>query len=174
MPKMTVMDDKDVTAFLQYEFEGYTRSKVGKRLKSVCGAREDLRQVLLRDVSDAVRCYAHGLWKPCVVLCGGAMEGILSALLDGRPSGQVADAWTSAAKGREPKAVKDYTLEEKILVAKELGVLVKGSASYGQGLRNYRNYVHPKEELTIGHPLGHGDARIALQLVLKLLDEVGR
>jgi hypothetical protein len=160
MRNIAVMNEKDVTRFLQDEFGGYTRSKVGKRL------------VMLRDVSDAARCYAHSLWKPCVILCGGAIEGILSALLDGRPTRQVADAWTSVAEGQRPKALKDYTLQDKISVAGELGILARGSALYGQGLRNYRNYVHPEAELKTGYPLAQGDARIALELVLKLLDEV--
>lgn len=168
------MGDKDVTEFLRKEFQGYTRRKVGKRLKNVCDTREDLRQMLLRDVSNAVRCYAHGVWKSCVVLCGGAIEGILTALLESWPGGQVDSAYARVRKGRPSKALKDYTLEDKLDVAKELRILVKGSASYGHGTRNYRNYVHPAEELKIGYPLGQRDARIALELVLKILDEVGK
>lgn len=168
------MENKDVTEFLRKEFQGYTRSKVGKRLKRVCDTREDLRQILLRDVSDAARCYAHGLWKSCVVLCGGAIEGILTSLLESRQSDEVDNAYTKIRKSQKPKPLKDYTLEDKLDVAKQLGILVKGSASYGHGTRNYRNYVHPAEELKIGYPLGQREARIALDLVLKILDEVGK
>jgi hypothetical protein len=168
------MENKDVTEFLRKEFQGYTRSKVGKRLKKVCDTREDLRQILLHDVSDAVRCYAHRLWKSCAVLCGGAIEGILTSLLESRLSGELDNAYTKVRKSQQPKPLKDYTLEDKLDVAEQLGILVKGSASYGHGARKYRNYVHPAEELKIGYPLGQRDARIALELVLKILDEVGK
>lgn len=173
MASTGVMRNTDVTGLLRTEFGGYTRMKVGKRLKGVCETREDLRKVLLRDVSDAVRCYAHGLWKPCVVLCGGVMEGILTALLETRPRGQLGGTYAQVGKGEKLKALRDYTLGDKLDVAKELGLFTKGSASYGHGVRNYRNYVHPVAELRTGHPLGRSDARIALEFVLKILDEVG-
>lgn len=167
------MENTDVTEFMKAQFEDHTRSKLGKRLKVICGDREDLRRVLLRDISDAVRCYAHGVWKSCVVLCGGTIEGILTALLESEPSSVVDSAYARARKGKPKKALKNYTLEDKLDVAAQLGILAKGSASYGHGVRNYRNYVHPAEELRIGYPLGQRDARIALELVLKILDEVG-
>jgi hypothetical protein len=168
-----VMSNGEVNDFLRSEFGGHTRRTLGKRLKGVCQSREDLRGVLLRDISDAARCYAHGVWKSCVVLCGGAVEGILTALLERRSTGQVDAAYLQVRRNQGRKPLAKYTLEDKVDVAEQLGILVKGSASYSHGVRNYRNYVHPTEELRIGYPLGQRDARIALELVLKILDEVG-
>ena len=167
------MGNMEANDFLGREFGGHTRRTLGKRLKSVCQAREDLRQILLRDVTDAVRCYAHGIWKSCVVLCGGAMEGMLTALLERQSRGQVDAAYAQVRRNQSRKPLAKYTLEDKVDVGEQLGILVKGSASYSHGVRNYRNYVHPTEELRIGYPLGQRDARIALELVLKILDEVG-
>jgi hypothetical protein len=170
---IVVMSNVEVSDFLRREFGGHTRRTLGKRLKGVCQTREDLRRVLLRDISDAARCYAHGVWKSCVVLCGGAVEGILTALLEGRSRRQVDTAYAQLRRNQSHTALARYTLEDKVDVAEQLGILVKGSASYSHGVRNYRNYVHPAEELRIGYPLGQRDARIALELVLKILDEVG-
>jgi DNA-binding transcriptional ArsR family regulator len=170
---IAVMGNSEVNEFLRREFGGHTRRTLGKRLKNVCQKREDLRQILLRDVSDAVRCYAHGIWKSCVILCGGAIEGMLTALLEQKPRTQVDSAYAQVRKNQNKKPLGRYTLEDKVDVAEQLGILVKGSALYGHGARNYRNYVHPAEELRIGYPLGQRDARIALELVLKILDELG-
>jgi len=166
--------DREITEFLRREFN-YSRQKIGKRLKKVCGDKEKLRQILLRDISDAARCYAHGLWKPAVILCGGTIEGVLSELMTRQPANKRDAAYLRAypEQKRAGKA-KDYRLSHYLDVAAELGVIRPATAKLGHGVRDYRNYIHPLAELEEEHEITDGDARIACQLVFNILEEVGK
>lgn len=166
--------DREITEFLRREFN-YTRSKIGKRLKKICGAQEQLRGILLRDICDAVRCYAHGLWKPAVILCGGALEGILSEPILRQPDAIRDAAYLKAyPQTKQAKRMENYRLCHYLDVAAELKVIRETTAKLGHGVRDYRNYIHPLTEIEEKQEITDNDARIACTLVFKILEEVGK
>lgn len=168
------MTDRETTEYLKSEFR-YTRTKVAKRVKKICAGDQELKEILLRDISDAVRCYAHELRTPAVILCGGAIEGILSQPIAREPAAARDAAYLRAYPGQKrAKKMKHYRLMHYLDVAAELGVIKGTTAKLGHGIRDYRNYIHPLAELEEKHEITEGDARIACELVFKLLEEVGK
>jgi hypothetical protein len=169
-----VMTDKEKTEYLKREFN-YTRRKLGKKLKKICGDQEQLRAILLRDICDAVRCYAHGLWKPAVILCGGALEGILSEPILRQPDAIRDAAYLKAyPQTKQAKKMENYRLCHYLDVAAELKVIRETTAKLGHGVRDYRNYIHPLTEIEEKQEITDNDARIACTLVFKILEEVGK
>lgn len=169
-----VMSTGQLNEFLRSGFD-QDRRKIGRRLKKICGSEEKLRKILLRDISDAARCFAHGVWKPAVILCGGAIEGILSQLIAREPGTSRDAAYLRAyPKQKRVAKMKDYKLFHYLDVAAELGIIRPTTAKLGHGVRDYRNYIHPLAELEEEHEITDGDARIACQLVFNILEEVGK
>lgn len=168
------LTDREITEYLKREFR-YTRTKVAKRLKKICAGDQQLKDILLRDICDAVRCYAHELWKPAVILCGGAIEGILSQPIAREPAVARDAAYLRAyPTQKRAKKMSHYRLMHYLDVAAELEVIKGTTAKLGQGIRDYRNYIHPLAESEEKHQITDGDARIACELVFKLLEGVGK
>jgi hypothetical protein len=144
--------------------------------------RERLRQVLNDDWRDAGRALEAGLWKSCVVLCGGILEGILVDVLDrDERRGQVLEMLRrrrerSGNLSNRADKVEDYDLAALIDVARSLDpkVLSAPLAKQCDVLRTVRNLVHPVAQVREDLHVTAAQARIALDTVKQCADELRR
>ena len=111
---------------------------------------EKLKKILLRDFKHAIFCLENELWKPCVVLCGGILEGVLGVEF--------------LIKGK---------LEQKIKKAKAKGIILEEiEESLAQVLRVLRNFVHIEKEVKKDYKILEEDANISLQVVKKIFKQI--
>ena len=115
-----------------------------------------LRQILQRDYLEAQRAFAAQCWKSVIILSGGAIE----ALLLDRLLRDEATAKASSAAPREPKLGR-WDLADLIKVAVDLQVVGPGLEKLSHTVREYRNLVHPGNELRSKLTAEQEDARIA-------------
>lgn len=125
---------------------------------------ERLRPLLVRDFAEIGRAAAAGCWKSVIILCGGAVEGMLTdALTRHLSKGSLA---TGTPKG-EPK---DWKFYHKIEAATACGILSAAVGKLSHSLREYRNLVHPAIEVEskVKVPIDREEAMIAVE-VLKIV-----
>lgn len=123
-------------------------------LKSI--ENEILREILVRDFSQAIFCLKNELWKPCVVLCGGILEGVFN----------IEFGMDKAKKGGKPR---EMSLEDMIDTAKNIGILPKKhDVDLAHAVRAFRNYVHIKREIKDERSIDDTDAHISLNVVKKI------
>lgn len=95
-------------------------------------------------------------------MVGGLLEGLLLARIN-RESNK-APIFTAAAAPKDrqnnPLSLRDWTLQDYIGVAHELGWITVAAKDVGVVLRDYRNYIHPQKELSHGVSLTTPDAQI--------------
>ena len=70
------------------------------------------------------------------------------------------------SKGK-PKQFHDCTLSELINVASDIGILDPDVKEFSHGLRSFRNYIHPYEQMSSGFSPDKHTANLCFQ-VLKL------
>ncbi|MBI4722781.1 MAG: hypothetical protein HY769_07300 [Candidatus Stahlbacteria bacterium] len=157
-------------SFLKGSF-GYTKYRVSQKLKKVTNKK--VRNILKRDIEIAIVCLIHKLWKPCVILCGGIIEGLLIEKLQERQKSKREQAYKQRYPDKKNKTcLEEYTLNELIGVCEKLEILEEPTAKMVQGVRDYRNYIHPKVESEQQHEILGNDANIGCQVIFKLLNEL--
>jgi hypothetical protein len=120
----------------------------------------DLRAIIERDYSEIQKAYVSGCWKSVLILCGGAIEAILTDLLVSN------DAATKATKSapKEPDITR-WDLSDLINVAVELRLVYAGVEKLSHPLREYRNLVHPSNELRNKLRFSVEEAKIAVEIL---------
>jgi len=120
----------------------------------------DLRNIIERDYSEIQRAYISGCWESVIILCGGAIEAILTDLLISNET--AAKSTKSAPKKRD---ITHWDFSELISVAVELKLVSAGVEKLSQSLREYRNLVHPGNELRSQLRFGAEEAKIAVEVL---------
>lgn len=81
-----------------------------------------------------------------IFLCGSTLEGLL--LDAGTKEPQKFNSAQSAPKEKDGKArlLHNWSLESLINVAHELGMLSLDTKKFGHTLKDFRNYIHPRQQ----------------------------
>lgn len=108
-----------------------------------------------------------------IFLVGSTVEGLLFELAMGHPT----DFLTSPVAPRlkdKTKPLDQWSLSELIAVARERGVLSEDVAKHADQVRNFRNYIHPRQQLKEGFTPRIETARIAQQVLKGVLADLER
>ena len=118
-----------------------------------------LRRILERDWLEIQKALAAGCWKSAIVLSGSFIEATLLALLRQDPRSA-----TAAAAPRQPD-IAHWSLNDLIKVAVELRVVSPVVERLAHAVREYRNLIHPGNEIRHGLTFGAEEARIAVEVL---------
>ena len=129
----------------------------------------DLRAIIERDYGELQRAYISSCWKSVIILCGGAIEAILTDLLVQNET--AAKAAKSAPQNSE---ITRWDLSNLIDVAVERSLVSDGIKKLSHSLREYRNLVHPGNELRTKLRFDVEEARIALEVLNILHRDLSR
>jgi hypothetical protein len=112
-----------------------------------------------------VRCLAAGSPLAVIFHCGSILEGLLLDVASANP-GQFNQAPNSPKdKVGKTKRFSDWKLAELIDVACELGYLRLDVKKFSHSLRDFRNYIHPHEQMSSGFRPDKHTAEICLQVL---------
>lgn len=119
-----------------------------------------LRRIVERDYEELQRAYIAGCWKSTIILSGGAIETVLLDLVRNNPRATAAE---SAPKGKPE--LSRWDLNDLIKVAVELKLVSSTVEKLSHSVRDYRNLVHPGNELRSGLRFDREEARIAIEVL---------
>ena len=123
-----------------------------------------LRDILQRDYQEIQRAYIAKSNKATIILCGGAIEALLLSALQSR-----ADEARAASRRPKNDDLTRWDLADLIAVARELEVVSAGVERLATPVREYRNLIHPGNEIRNRLTFGEEEARIAIE-VLHIVD----
>jgi hypothetical protein len=133
---------------------------VGEKRKFAFIGESALRKIIERDYDEIQRAYASQCWKSVIILCGGMIEAILMDLLC---SNDVA-ARVAKSAPKQPD-ITHWDLATLINVAVELKLVSEGVEKLSHPLREYRNLIHPGNELRNRLRFGAEEAKIAIEVL---------
>lgn len=92
-------------------------------------------------------CVKNDLPLASILLMGSVLEGILKGVANNNP--MLFNTAITAPKDKEfkVKKISDWSLSELIDVSTELGILKQDVKKYSHSLREFRNYIHPSQQL---------------------------
>lgn len=149
-----------VVAALDAELEEVDRTGAIYELRDFSFVVDDqLRAIIERDYVDAQQALSAGSWKAVIVLAGGCIEGVLLDLLQQHPEARQA---TSKVRSAD---LSRWDLIDLIKVAVELKLIGVGIDKFSDSVREFRNLIHPGNEVRTGLPVTPESARIAFEVL---------
>lgn len=118
----------------------------------------ELKAIVERDLSELQKAIKSNCIKTVLILSGSVIEGLLLDALIARRA--------EAEALHTGKKLESWTLDKMITVAEQLGILpYKTLEKFTDGIREYRNLVHPGREIRESIRVAPEEARIAVEIV---------
>lgn len=156
---------KEENEFLQREFTNITVEPIGLE-----GA---IIQVLNERIQEIERTFSSGAFLSTVILAGSTLEGVFLGLATKHP--RQFNSANSSPKDKEGKVfpLHKWSLSSYIDVALELKLIQRDTHRFSHALRDFRNYIHPFEQLSSGFSLREHTSKICLQVLRAAISEIG-
>ena len=135
-------DQVDVNSEQQFMSKDY-----GNISLSEIGIEPVLLPVLESRLNEINKCMNSGAPLSAVLLCGSILEGVLLSLAIKNP--KIFNQSSISPKDREGKVkpFQDWSLAQFIDVACDTGFLTLDIKKFSHSLRDFRNYIHPYEQM---------------------------
>lgn len=124
-----------------------------------------LQVVIEQRIDEIHKSLKAGASLSVIFLCGSTLEGLLLDAATKQP--QKFNSAASAPKDKENKvrALHDWTLESLINVAHEIGLISLDVKKYGHTLKDFRNFIHPRQQAAQGFKPDEHTAKISWQVL---------
>jgi len=161
-----VSGDVSEADFLKVEIEEINISQIP--------VDEVLKPVLEGRMAEMKSCFKARAFLSVIFMAGSMLEGILLSLANQNP--RVFNQAMVAPKNKDGKvkAFHEWTLNDLISVAHELGILKKDVAKFSHVLRDFRNYIHPYQQMSERFSPDENTAKICLQVMKGALLQISQ
>ena len=107
-----------------------------------------------------------------IFLCGSVLEAVLLGAAQTAPARFNQAKATPKAENDSPKRFHEWSLAQLIDVACEVGILKIDIKKFSHGLRDFRNYIHPYEQMVSGFAPDEHTAKVCFQVLKAALASV--
>jgi hypothetical protein len=135
---------------------------------------EALARKLRNRLDEAKTCRDYGAHLSAVIMLGSVLEGALYSVANQRKAEAFRCRAARLDREGKPLPLSQWHLETLIIVAHMCGWIEHDVREFSQGLRKYRNMVHPVEELKIDHHPNEGTTAICWNVVIAALNDLAR
>ena len=149
--------------FLQREFEIPNIQKLPVDL-----AMSEIIQERLKEAQSCLSVSAH---LSVIFQCGSVLEAVLLGAAQREPR-KFNQSPASPKHTGKVKQFQDWTLSEFINVAHEIGLLKPDVQKFSHGLRDFRNYIHPYQQMASGFKPDEHTAKLCFQVLKAALADV--
>lgn len=151
--------------FLKIEFNEIEIEKLGFDFSVV--------EVLKFRLLEVEKCLNANAPLSVIFLCGSIIEGILMNMALKYPSYYNRAKSAPLDKHGEVKKFQEWTLNNLIDVSYEIGLLKEDVKKFSHGLREFRNYIHPKEQILSGFYPNEHTSKISWQVLKAAIFQIG-
>lgn len=131
------------------------------------------QQIIQARLDEIDRCLAAEAPLAVIFLVGSTLEGLLMELAIAHAPTYTANATTPKHKG-SGKPIETWTLADLITVSRALNVLGEDVSKHADQVRNFRNYIHPRQQIRERFEPRMETARIAHQVLVAALADLQR
>ena len=121
--------------------------------------------VVQKRYEEAGRCLKGNAFLSVIFLCGSILEGILLGTALANPAKFNQSKAAPKDKDEKVKKLHLWSLANFIDVACDIKILAPDIKKFGDGLRDFRNYIHPYEQMLSGFDPDKHTAKICLQVL---------
>ncbi len=116
-------------------------------------------------------CQSVGAHLSVIFQCGSVLEAVLLGAAQSEPE-QFNRSGASPKENGKVKRFHEWTLSEFINVAHDIGLLKADVHTFSHGLRDFRNYIHPYQQMVSGFTPDEHTAKVCFQVLKAALADV--
>lgn len=138
------------------------------------GLEGGMVDVLNERVKEIERCFQSGAYLAVLILAGSTLEGLLLGIAGKYP--RYFNQAQGSPRGSDGKAMKfhQWNLSALIDVAAELQLIQHDTKKFSHTLRDFRNYIHPFAQMSVGFSPREGTAKISLQVLKSAIYDIAQ
>ena len=127
---------------------------------------------IIRDrLDEAQLCLSRGAYLSVIFLCGSVLEAVLLGVAEKNPE-PFNRSPASPKQDGKVRRFQDWSLADLINVASNINVLQPDVKTFSHGLRDFRNYIHPYQQMASGFKPDEHTAKICFQVLKAALASV--
>lgn len=121
---------------------------------------------------EAQKVLEAGAYLSVVVLCGSILEGVLLGKAQNEPAKFNQSSVSPKTEDGKVKRFHEWTLAQFIDVASDVDVLKPDVQRFSHGLRDFRNYIHPYQQMVSNFTPDEHTAKVCFQVLKAALASV--
>jgi hypothetical protein len=158
--------DINVDEFLQKDFDNLNIDSLG--------VDQPVIDIIKERLAEIKNCLNSKSPLATIFLCGSTLEGILLGLAIKNIKQFNTSKSAPRHKDGKVKKIHDWTLSSLIDVAAENGFLQKDVKKFSHTLRDFRNYIHPYEQLSEGFNPSDDTSKICWQVLQAAISQISQ
>jgi hypothetical protein len=123
-------------------------------------------------LAEARKALSAGAYLSVILLCGSVLEAVLLGAAQKEPASFNLASASPKARDGSVKRLHDWSLAQLIDVSCEVGLLKPDVKKFSHGLRDFRNYIHPYEQMISGFTPDEHTAKLCFQVLKAALASV--
>lgn len=152
--------------FLRREFTSISVSKLG--------LEGTVNEILDQRIKEIEKCFFGKAYLAVILMAGSTLEGTLLGVANKNPR-SFSSAKASPKDGvGKVKQFHEWTLSAFIDVAHELRIVQHDTQKFSHTLRDFRNYIHPYQQMSSGFSPTEHTAKLCLQVLKAAIYELGQ
>ncbi len=128
-------------------------------------------EIIQSRLKEAQACLSVGAHLSVIFQCGSVLEAVLLGAAQKEPE-KFNRSGVSPKRAGKVKAFQEWTLAEFIDVARDIGLLELDVHKFSHGLRDFRNYIHPYQQMQSRFTPDEHTAKICFQVLKAALASV--
>lgn len=127
--------------------------------------------IIQERLDEAQKCLSSGSFLSTIIQCGSVLEAVLLGAAQSEPE-RFNRSSSSPKRDGKVKPSHAWSLAELINVAHEIGLLKLDVQKFSHGLRDFRNYIHPYQQLVSRFRPDEHTAKVCVQVLKAALADV--
>jgi hypothetical protein len=152
--------------FISREFGAVSIDKLG--LDPVVG------DILKQRLDEIRKCLTAQAPLAVIFLCGSTLEGILLGIASTRAKDFNQSSLSPKDKLGKVKQFQEWTLNDFINVARDLGLVGEDVKKFSHALRDFRNYIHPFQQMASKFNPDQHTAKICWQVLQAAITQLSK
>lgn len=132
----------------------------------------DLQSVIAERLQEVEVCFGNGAHLAVVMLCGSTLEGLLYEVAKSHPA-DYNRAKAAPTHDGKVRPFSQWTLNDLLNCSREFGLLGEDVAKFGHAVREFRNYIHPQQQVAENFRPREVTAEVARQVLRAAIDDLG-
>lgn len=129
--------------------------------------------ILEQRIVEVKQCLKAGASLSVIFLCGSILEGILLGVATKNPKQFNQSSGCPKHKDTgKPKQLHEWSLNNFVEVAHDIGFIGLDVKKYSHSLRDFRNYIHPYEQMSSGFNPDMHTAKISWQVLKAAMHDI--
>lgn len=133
-----------------------------------------MNQLLTQRMDEIRVCLSHSAPLAAIFLCGSSLEGILLGIATKRAKDFNQSNQSPKDKTGKVKQFHEWTLNDFINVARDLRLLGEDVKQFSHALREFRNYIHPFQQMSSNFNPNQHTALICWQVLQAAVTDLGQ